>query len=269
MVIPMGYCCPTAEFLKMTGVRRLATPLDWCKSTLSMWQHVLSDGGNALMDESLVRHNAANKPYHATYCGAELGGAYTRTQLWLHGHDRPTWARRCERLRELLHDATPPNEEGEPSRDDVRTPTLAVHVDFENISVEPAAASTTGRLDECATEAAALSEAAQALAGAKLHIVAILFVTIGTPSALQADVTAGVTAGDGLVRIPLEPAAGGDGSFAIARLRSNVTLLRYVVPHGIRNGAGNPLPKGQNALLEEDATRLHAVVQAVFPDFFC
>jgi hypothetical protein len=304
VVIPVGYCCPTAEFLKMMGVRRLATPLDWCRSTQSMWVHVLQDGGHALTDQVHLCHDASDgdKPYHGLYSEPTLGGSYPRVQLWLHGYDRATWMRRCERMRELLHDAPPmadaPSLEDAPppalaqesraARVESRTPTLGLHLDFENEHEELASATSAGsRLDRFTAEAIALGDAADSLAGACFIVVAVLFVSRHRSSATQVDVLGAhadtdapapeaeipetkipVASSSPVSRVPLVAIDGADGCFACARPKPNVTVLRYVVPHAIRNGAGNPLPKGQNALLEQDAERLHAVLRSLFPDFF-
>ena len=204
-------------------------------------------------------------------------------------------------MRELLHDAPPladaPSLEDAPppalaqeSRTvqvESRTPTLGLHLDFENEHEELASATSSGsRLDQFAAEAIALGDAADSLAGASFVVVAVLFVSRLGSSATQADVL-GAHAGTGApvpeaerpeaeipaassspVRVPLVAIDGADGCFACARPKRNVAVLRYVVPHAIRNGAGNPLPKGQNALLDQDAERLHAVLRSLFPDYF-
>ena len=68
--IPIGYCCPTASLLKSMGVRRSATPLDWSKSTLAMWEHVLRDGGRALEDPACVHCDDTGQASHSIYCDA-------------------------------------------------------------------------------------------------------------------------------------------------------------------------------------------------------
>ena len=268
LVIPIGYCCPTAEFLKFAGVRRCAAPLDWCKSTLPLWQHVISDRGQALADEAQAVPSEDGKMRHATYNDE----VYPRVQLWLHGFDPPTWARRCERLRELMHDA--PRAGGECAQ------VLALHIDFEASSSSGGGGSSSAsivqplqsRLDAFATEAAQLGAAAEgATAGASLHVVACLFVQSASESAAQSDVAAPLSAaGGGGERLAMESGLAGDdsGCFARVRPRPNVTVLRYVLPHERRNGAGNPLPKGQNSLLPDDAERLAAVLRALFPQHF-
>ena len=245
VVIPIGYCCPTAEFIKMTGMRRLATPLDWCKATLPAWVHILGDSGKCLAHPSQVMVEPdASKPWHKLYSEEH----FPRTQLWVHGHDADVWARRCERLHELLHDT------GEQSQ------VLGLHIDFEN---SEDGAGGIDRLDAFALDATALGAAADCLAGASMHVVAILFVRCGGASAKQADVATIATER----RLPLEPTSTGTG-FTVARPRDNVTIVRYVVPHDTRNGAGNPLPKGQNALLADDAANLHDLLQGLFPERF-
>ena len=307
-VIPIGYCCPTAEFLKTAGVRRTATPLDWSKSTVDMWAHMLGDGGQALADgEQVATHQQSGKAYHRTYCGP----LFQRAECWLHGHDPPTWARRCERLRELLHEV--------PAGGASRTKVLALHIDFENATdAAEAEGAGLGRLESFSSDLVALGIAADALAGANLHICAVLFVPLDGCSAAKTDVATGEAeppeppeqpeppaqlelpaqleppeppaeleppaqleppghpgqegqgSQGGARRLLLTPIGDGEqfASFACVRPRPNVTLLRYVVPHSIRNGAGNPLPKGQNALLAEDAERVHAVLRWMFPEHF-
>ena len=295
LVIPIGYCCPTAEFLKFSGVRRCAAPLDWCKTTLPLWQHIINDKGQALSDEAqaVTSEDGEGKvTRHKTYNG-EL---YPRVQLWLHGYDPPTWARRCERLRELLHDAPAGGECAQ---------VLALHIDFEvrnancssvssgvansvssgmtnssreelqssegqepvDVSQSPGQSPRQSRLDAFVQEAVELgATAGRATAGAHLHVVAVLFVPSASESAAQCD----VAAGRGGERLALESAVAGDGSGCFARCACspNVTVLRYVLPHERRNGAGNPLPKGQNSLLPDDAERLQAVLRALFPLHF-
>ena len=169
-----------------------------------------------------------------------------------------------------------------------------MHIDFENASAagtegsSAAKASATDvegvrhggsggggggglhRLDAFALDAAALGAAADQLAGAALHVLAILFVPRGGASAAQADV-AFAGAGAKRQRLPFEPSrpstsGAGEGTlFAVVRPSPNVTLVRYTVPHETLNGAGNPLPKAQNALLAEDAENLHAILKEIFP----
>ena len=51
VVVPIGHLCPTAGLLRQLGLRRLAMPLDWSRSTLALWQHALSDDLRTLEDE--------------------------------------------------------------------------------------------------------------------------------------------------------------------------------------------------------------------------
>ena len=56
LILPMGHYCATAGLLKQLELRRVALPLDWCRSTLHLWAHALSDGLRHLEDESLGEH---------------------------------------------------------------------------------------------------------------------------------------------------------------------------------------------------------------------
>ena len=70
---------------------------------------------------------------------------------------------------------------------------------------------------------------------------------------------------------PTPPEDGREGeaaSFAVARPRGNVTILRYAVPHETRNGLGNPLPKAQATLFPGDAAAVLAVLRRLFPLHF-
>ena len=108
--------------------------------------------------------------------------------------------------------------------------------------------------------ALALGRAAADLRGCRLHVCAILLV-----SDREHDDVAPLTPHLDLADdCPLKAAQ----RCTCARPAANVTVVQYVVPHGVRNGAGNPLPKGQQALLPDDATAIEALLRSLFPHFF-
>ena len=86
ITIPIGRLCPTAALLKTAGVRRNASPLDWCITTLQLWRHILTDKGAALSSPAQVCHDGDGKPFHAMYCEPE----FPRVQIWIHGYHAPT-----------------------------------------------------------------------------------------------------------------------------------------------------------------------------------
>ena len=67
-----------------------------------MWTHVLQDGARALGDPTHVAEDRDGRAVHALY----RKPSYPGVELWLHGHDPPSWARRCDRLRALLHESS-------------------------------------------------------------------------------------------------------------------------------------------------------------------
>jgi hypothetical protein len=266
-VLPLGYCCPTAALIKAAGARRAAAPLDWSRTTLAMWAHVLADGGEALASPAHVARDARGRPSHAVY----REPAFARAECWVHGLDAESWARRCARLRVLLHDGA----EGRP-----RMSVLGLHVDFEAApSADPRhrpyfAADEAPRLAVFAADAARLGAAVDGLAGCDMRLVAILCVPAGSASATPGAWAAACGGSAAPEQIAFEVDAPGgarepaSACFSCARPRPNVTVLRYVLPHSARNRFGNPLPSDQHALLPEDACRVHALLRALYDEFF-
>ena len=251
----MGHCCPTASLLKDIGLRHYALPLDGCRATLAVWQHIVSDHLRALRDPANVCHADSGRPYHALYSPT----TFSKSDLWEHGHDASTWERRCDRLHELL--------QSEVSK-------LGVHIAFE--AAPSACQHFSMRFQEVVFDACALIDTWDELLGsASFRLVAIVFCERGSESGRLSSVCVDPPAmdrayrGEWVTLSPLQCDENDDcAPFAIVTPRPRVTVIRYNVPHDERNREGNALPEDQAALLPADARRIVCMLRGLFPEYF-
>mmetsp|Transcript_74345 Transcript_74345/g.124067 ORF Transcript_74345/g.124067 Transcript_74345/m.124067 type:complete len:437 (+) Transcript_74345:62-1372(+) len=264
VIVPMGHFCPTAGFLKQLGLRRMATPLDWCRSTLSLWQHALVDNLNELENENHVRCSPLGRTYHALYDS----DTFPKSTLWEHGYDAASFHRRCRRLRQVMHSDL--------------CEKLGLHIAFELPPLdaltkeirtkaldsrrpgEPAwALSHSTSLQEVVTDAIALMQSIERIGNVhKFQLLAVLF-------CFRESESERLTRVQGVCdEMELKPALSvGCDCFARIDPLPNVTVLRYTVPHHLKNGEGLPLPPDGSELLPNDARRLHAVLKTLYPGF--
>jgi len=278
VIIPMGYCCPTAAFVKQCGLRFTAMPLDWSKTTLPMWQHIFADGCAMLADSTQIIHNEKGRPFHKIYREPQ----FPRACCLEHGYDAPSWARRCNRFKQLLLN-------GHASR-------LGIHIDYENTTTQLAKSDSQScspcSLDVIVSQAAELMRTADDLGMYSFHLVAVFMISQESSSAdatrIQIEPFARKTS-DGYGQcdafVDVESldeqvdehcamtntrvqASDLRGCFARVCPHERATVVRYIVPHTIRNAKGYPLLGNCSALIHEDSARLHAILSMLYPTFF-
>lgn len=242
VIIPMGHACPTAGLLRQLGLRRLAAPLDWCKSTLQLWAHALPDDLQQLESDSLVRR-AADRAHHAVY----NEDYFTKCDLWEHGFDAAAVRRRCARLRTLLQS------EGREK--------LGFHLAHE-LPATATHAHNSQSLQEVVTAATELGRTMARLDSVRhFRLLALVVCLRGSASDRLTHV---VAPGELLLR-PLDARTDPFGCFARVDPLPNVTVLRYTVPHEKRNKEGAPLP--DIVFFPEDAARVRSMLEALYPQF--
>ena len=269
VLIPMGHFCPTAGLLKQLGLRRFATPLDWCRSTLALWEHALKDDFQQLESEDLVRTTPNGRCYHDLYSEE----VFPKSGLWEHGYDGASFVRRCRRLRALIHS---------------EREKLGLHVCFEQeplsetvirirnnalrcrgTGVPPWAVTYSVSLNDVAAAAVRLGRAVARLEVPHFQLLVIVVCFRGSESDQVTRVADPEDSGGGWTLEPLA-VAGSDaspGCFARIQPLPNVTVVRYTVPHNERNGEGLPLPGNGFEFLQPDATRLAAALKVLQPRF--
>jgi len=227
-----------------------------------------------LEDPTNIHHNARGRPYHAIYREPAFPGVVCLE----HGYDASSWARRCARFRKLL------------SNSDAQR--LGLHIDYErspssqstsdpaNLSVGSDAANC--RLQLLVNQSVELMRMADSINISSFHLVAILMVfpqscsagleEVMIPSAEQGDHVCELSNACSMRLEALDenfPGGIQNGRcFARVRPHPRATVLRYVVPHAIKNGKGYPLLGNCSAMLPHDALRFRAMLCHLFPDFF-
>ena len=269
VLVPMGHICPTAGLLKQLGLRRFATPLDWCRSTLALWEHALKDDLQQLESEALVRTTPNGRWYHDLY-GEE---AFPKSGLWEHGYDGASFVRRCGRLRALMHSEREKLGlhvcfEAEPLSETVRLIRNNA-LKCRGAGVPPWAVTYSVSINDAAAAAVRLGRTVSRLEMPNFRLLVIVVCFRGSESDRVTRVADPETSGGGWTLEPLAVADSDASSCCFARIEPlpNVTVVRYTVPHDERNGEGLPLPGNGFEFLAQDAARLAAAIKVLHPRF--
>lgn len=96
-IVPMGHFCLTAGFLRQTGYRHQAYPVDWSAHTFKVWQQMLKDDFATLLHAK--QPGEQEHPYNRMFPG--------EVNMFLHQGgfaDEAALPRRVDRLRKILAD---------------------------------------------------------------------------------------------------------------------------------------------------------------------